>query len=102
MGLDSPDYTKSGPSGGLFFTRRHSSSRRRAKIRHVGQIAGDRIIEASERMGACESEIFSRAGRDHPNQLERPREIGFFAHAISAAQRPAQLRAVRRFLAPFE
>jgi hypothetical protein len=47
--------------------------------------------EATNR-GSKESELFSRAGLDHPNQLERPREIGFFAHAISAAQRPQRGR----------
>jgi hypothetical protein len=29
------------------------------------------------------SGIFPRAGLDHPNQIERAREIDFFAHAIS-------------------
>ncbi len=46
MGLDSPNHTKSGPSGGRFFL--HDVIRRRDgidKIRHVGQI--------SERPIAC-------------------------------------------------
>ena len=44
-------------------------------------------MQEATNQGGKESDLFSRAGLDHPNQLERPREIGFFARAISAAQR---------------
>src|SRR5258708_17808059 len=44
-------------------------------------------MQEATNQGGKESELFSRAGLDHPNQLERPREIGLCEHAISAAQR---------------